>query len=386
MKVFISYSNHDRATAEALYRDLRAAGAAPFEFGQSATGDSAAFSEIIAWISTSDAFVALISAHSLASFPVQEEIRTANHRYINSRRTHPAQIISAVIEPGAEPPLDTERFSQIELVDYAAGRSTLFRQLGLSEPVVAPAAPAPALPDVELEKPAREYARSRPEDQTEWIARARETLARTPHEAEADHVDALLANLSSRLLPAPVARRKGNTLVWDAVPNATGYVVEQTGASAREVFRGPNTFFMVPPGAHIFAAASYRVKATGGLLGEDGPWSDRVDFAPSPSAGSPLPPALLRSPPPPSLEISDDRFGKQLEWSAVDGATGYVLERQLKGLIRIADIWTSIYEGDATRHLDIRLESPDAPRLKYAYRVKAVGPWGVTAWSDQVAG
>jgi hypothetical protein len=36
MKVFISYSKYDRSTAESLYRDLRAVGAEPFEFGTSA--------------------------------------------------------------------------------------------------------------------------------------------------------------------------------------------------------------------------------------------------------------------------------------------------------------------------------------------------------------
>jgi hypothetical protein len=435
LKVFISYSSVDLSTAELLYGDLRAAGAEPFEFGQSAKGDAAAFSEIIRWISTCDAFVVLISASSLDSFPVQEEIRTANHRYINSRRTHPAKIISAIIEEGAEPPLDIERFSRIELLDYAAGRATLFRQLGLQLPAPALVSPTPLFEPFDLDKLAREHARSRPREQSNWFERASTLLENykdlkpieLPKEDEAQHVDSLLASLSgsapgefadrkqvkpietaflgvessepvqlsNRLigfdpskrqvpLKAPRLHDDHGTLRWTPVLGATGYVVERVvdGLNAEEVYRGTDTSYRVGSLVRMYLAASYRVKATGGVFREDSPWSDPVRFdAPKPRLGSlltwELPPA------PPTLELGT-LFGTGLSWSAVDGATGYILERTLRPLLNIGDNWKQVYDGNSTTYLDFDRFGETGSR--YGYRVKARGAWGETGWSDEVEG
>jgi hypothetical protein len=432
LKVFISYSNFDRESAELLYGDLKAAGAEPFEFSQSATGDSAAFTEIIRWISICDAFVVLVSESSLASFPVQEEIRTANHRYINSGGTHPAKIISAIIEEGSEPLLEIERFSQIDLVDYTAGRGTLFRQLGLKAPAVASPAPAPA--PFDLDKLAREYAQSRPREDTNWFEQANTLLGNykglkpveLPKEDEAQHVDGLLASLSgpsareefadpkraepidtaflgvepadpvelsSRLtdfdpsrqsvpLPAPEPWIGDDTLHWRPVLGATGYVVERvaTALDDEEVYRGTDTSYRLPPLAQ-FMIGGYRVKATAGVFRADSPWSDTVKL------GSSLPVSgfgkLSLTPAPPTLELKP-LFGPSLSWSAVDGATGYTLERTSRSLLLGPDNWKEVYGGDLTTYVDFA-RFGDA-RARYAYRVKAKGPWGETAWSNEVAG
>jgi TIR domain len=436
MKVFISYSNHDRSTAEALYRDLKGAGADPFEFGQSAMADAAAFSEIIQWISQCDAFVALISANALASYAVQEEIRTANHRYINSKRTNPAKIISAILEAGVEPPLDIERFSQVKLLDYAAGRSTLFRQLSLTVQAAAVLPPAVVLP-VGLDEAAEKHAQSRSAEQEQWFERASRLLGNykdlkpddLPKAEEAHHVDSLLADMSGKS-PAPFADLEeiapanraflgversaparlsdellsfdaaksqvpletpallvdGETLSWNTILRATDYVVERgsgvgtLGTVGAQVYSGTDTSFTVDPDDHRFLAAQYRVKAVGGVFRPDSEWSNVVRLA----AMSPFGTTRSLPPAPPGIRLTQEADLVTVQWSAVDGAHGYVLQRALRPLRHVAVDWATIYEGDATRYGD---RNPFGQiRAPYAYRVKALTGLGETIWSAEVQG
>jgi hypothetical protein len=338
-----------------------------------------------------------------------------------------------MLEAGTTPPEDIERFSQIEFADYAAGLPTLFRQLGLELPAAAPVFATPAPPAFDLDKLALEYAESRPAEEETWFENASRLISNfkglkpldLPKEKKAEHVDGLLAEMSgqpagefadadelakvesaflgvepseathlsdelvrfdvSKLnarLDAPVLRNIGDNLIWRPVLGATGYVVEQSYVSdilgTQEVYRGTDTSYTVEPLGHMYVAADYRVKATGGVFRPDSPWSDPVRLD---AAISQVPSSLL--PAPPTLELTSGPL-TTLEWSAVDGATGYVLERALRPLIGHDDNWLRVYEGDARTYLDIsRLGKP---ALSYTYRAKALGPWGETAWSDEVTG
>src|SRR4029453_8903318 len=58
-RIFISYSTKDRRRGASLYADLRKAGAAAFQFGESETAGKPAWEEIVRWIGECDAFVVL---------------------------------------------------------------------------------------------------------------------------------------------------------------------------------------------------------------------------------------------------------------------------------------------------------------------------------------
>jgi TIR domain-containing protein len=437
LKVFISYSNVNRSTAESLYRDLQAAGAEPFEFRESSMGDAAAFSEILSWISRSDAFVVLVSEGALDSTAVQEEVRHANHRYISSRRRHPAKIISAIIEPGAEPPEDIERLSQVEMLDYGEGLPKLFRLLRLEPPARLPAYQAPVLPEIDFDKLAREHAQSSPTPvaETDWFNKASALISNynrlkpsdveLPKEEKAEHVDSLLAGISGQArsefadpehvesldraflgvepsepmllgdsliafnpskrqvpLNAPLLEDDDETLQWTAVPGATGYILERfvPPVGYDEVYSGPERSYRIPRIERIYIGGMYRVKATGGVFRADSPWSDPVEInTTKPDSFFPQSPA---SPAPPSLDLN--AIFSSLSWSAVDGATGYTLERTMRSHLLSTDNWKSVYEGDGTVYIDFDRSGELGTR--YAYRVKAEGPWGETPWSDEVVG
>jgi hypothetical protein len=412
VKVFISYSNRDRKTAELLYRDLRAVEAEPYEFAESAMADAAVWSEIVSWISKSDAFVVLISASALGSPAVREEVGIAHFRYINSGYRHPAKIICAVIERGAKPPLEIERFSQIDLVDYAAGRRTLFRQLGLAEPATEPEAPAPALPVADLEQPARRYAESRPADEAEWLERASKLLetiehdepANLPKPHEARRIDSLLATMirqpagysSEHPLTAPTLKQEGDSLVWSPVRNAIGYVVERCHPPVfktfTEVHRGPETFYRPPDEPMTSGAGTYRVKATAGAFRPDSAWSNIVVFSPLKRVLLPkafrdslntLTELARRRPSPPTLTVVRGTSPQLILWSGVDDATGYVLERSDRAGSDAspAAAWRPLFEGPLTQYYDLARAGDG-----HSYRVKALGSWGETGWSNEANG
>jgi len=79
LRVFISYSSSDKDFAQKLYRDLSSAGAKPFEFVESSSPGSAAWSQILEWISDSDVFIVLLSSSTPKSRAVKEEMEQANY-------------------------------------------------------------------------------------------------------------------------------------------------------------------------------------------------------------------------------------------------------------------------------------------------------------------
>ena len=427
MKVFISYSTKDRPTAAALYRDLRQGGATAFQFEQSETAGTPAWNQIVDWISECDVFVVLISASALKSTAVAEEIEMAHYCYINSERKKPAKIIPAIVEAKVEPPRLIRRMSSLDLMNYQAGLPKLLGQLGLKVVAPAPKAAAPALPAIDFDKLARKYAEENPLSPKQKQVRSdvRNLLtnyqdlkpAELPQETEKQHVDSLMADLMgkspnrfadpvqvaaanqaflgvdrpdtsaltkrllgtdrSRLvlsLSAPRLRRDGDTLRWTAVFGAEAYVVERKDAlGAKEVYRGTDLSYKVLSFSHLFAAATFRVKATAGVFGGDSPWSAPVEFA---RYAVPVAP-----PSAPKLTVDRGAFLVTISWTALGGATSYVLERgrSASGLV-LPDRWESAYEGPATEFKDTPLLTLTKGELNW-YRVKALGPWGATQWS-----
>ncbi len=139
-KVFISYSTKDRVTAEALYTDLRKAGADVFEFERTAKPGSSAWDEVLGWIESSNVFIMLVSKSALKSRPVKAEVEHAHYRFLNSTPTLPSILIPAMLETDVQPPRVLARFTKLDLCDYAAGIKQLIAELGLEvapRPVVA---------------------------------------------------------------------------------------------------------------------------------------------------------------------------------------------------------------------------------------------------------
>ncbi len=303
MKVFISYSSKDRLRAESLFRDLQRAGAEPMQFGKSETFADAAWSQIVQWIHECDAFVVLISATALKSTAVQEEIKIAHHQYINSDRTHPARIVSAIIEKGRRPPLDIDRFPHLDLLDYTLGLGQLVKELGLRLPAAKAAVAAVSqLPDVDVEKAAARFAENRPKGLRKWLDESSKLLsayqevkpAKSSSPNEPEHIDSLLASISGKPrtnfatpktlapsdsaflgvdvtksakkttplselllnydpaqrmkpLDAPVLTFDGTKLRWTKVSGATGYVVERASARRRSFKARRFTAGRAPP-------------------------------------------------------------------------------------------------------------------------------------------
>jgi hypothetical protein len=439
MKIFISYSTKDRSTAAALYRDLRKGGAAAFQFGKSETAGKPAWDQIIRWINECDAFVVLISSNAVGSTAVAEEIAMAHDCYINSERTKPSKIIPAIIEARVKPPLLIRRMSFLDLVNYEAGLPKLLRELGLKAVAPAPKSAARALPAIDFDKLAREHAEANPPsaEQKRFRSSVKSLLtnyddlkpADLPKKTEEQHVDSLVADLMgkspdrfaspkqvasaneaflgvkqpeaaavadrllstnrselARALPAPKLRLDGDTLRWTPVLGATAYVVErQDGSgtelvSSKEVYRGTDlsfyarSLYRLPP--------TFRVKATAGVFRMDSPWSNAVKlplFIPKKTL---LSAAKAGTPEAPSLTIDRGSLMWRISWTAVAGATSYVLERGRPAPGKVlTDRWTCAYKGPETEFADrwVLFGVNDVITL---YRVKAVGPWGETAWGS----
>jgi hypothetical protein len=159
---------------------------------------------------------------------------------------------------------------------------------------------------------------------------------------------------------------------------ASAYVVEQglgLGSallSTTEVYRGPDLEYELPAGTF---SQAFRVKATEGVFSQDSPWSNIVEpfrLFPIESTSESDVPA------PPSLTIKRGALVWQISWTRVAGATSYVLEqRQLTASLFDEDAWASVYEGAETEWQDYIAPTSIATST---YRVKAVGPWGETAW------
>jgi hypothetical protein len=439
MNVFISYSTKDQATAAALYRDLRSGGATAFQFEQSETAGTPAWNQIVEWISECDVFVVLISSSALKSTAVAEEIEMAHYAYINSERKKPAKIIPAIVEAKVEPPRLIRRMSSLDLRNYQAGLPKLLGQLGLKVVAPGPKSAAPALPTIDFDKLVREHAKANPLSAEEKQVRSNvrnlvtnyQDLkpAELPKKTEEQHVDSLVAGLmgkspnrfadpkqvasanqaflgvkqpdtsalTKRLLdgnrsqpllklPAPTLRQEGNTLRWAPVLGATAYVVErQYGTSTKtEVYRGTDLAYEVPASTHLLLAGTYRVKATAGVFGGESPWSNTVEVAALQrfTPKKPLAVAALKlAPQGPKLSVDRSAFLVHVSWAPVAGATSYVLERGRSASAQVMpEIWMSVYEGQATEFKELPLVTLTKGEMN-RYRVKAVGPWGVTQWS-----
>jgi hypothetical protein len=439
MKVFISYSTKDRPTAASLFRDLRAAGAEAFQFGRSETLGTPAWGEIVEWINQSDAFVALISSSALASSAVKAEIDMAFQSHMESEGAHPAKIVPAIIQARVTPPLLIRHMARLDLVDYAAGLSKLLRQLGLKLVAPGPPSAAPSLPQVDIFRLAPSAPPNKRLADAKQLLRNYDELkpAGLPKDEEEQHVNSLLARvfgkspdkfadptrvapveraflgvepseqfrLSDRLinfdaakaktpLEAPAVINKSGTLSWVPIVGATGYTVGQRSDTpgvqhTKEVHRGVGVSYRVPDDLHMYASATFHVKATGGVFRPDSPWSNGIRFEPvkafmrlSQLRSAPLPLRMRTSPP--SLEITLGSSPTEIVWSKVQEAEGYVLERRAFTFASgdLVQGWKSIYEGPLTKYYDLGRRSGGL----FSYRVKARGPWGETEWSTAVDG
>jgi hypothetical protein len=171
-------------------------------------------------------------------------------------------------------------------------------------------------------------------------------------------------------------------------------VVERRAAQAtlrpttQEMYRGEKTSYLVPDESHKYASATFHVKATGGVFRPDSPWSTGIRFDPVerrmwlPKLAYEHSPLL--APPPPTLTIARGSTPTESTWSEVEGSTGYILERRARTIAsgELVAGWKSIYDGRLTRYYDLGR----IPGALYTYRVKALGRWGQTAWSEQVNG
>jgi TIR domain len=336
MKVFISYSSHDVATAQTVYNDMVRGGADAFQFSSSAIIGKPSWEQVLNWISESDAFIVLISQKALESKPVNEEIAHAHYRYINNSR--PEKIVPAIIEKGIKPPLLVERFTTVDFLDYKQGMSLLLMdQLGLERKAAfAKTSPVTRFPLVDLGPIFQEFKTKNPEPtEAELFSKDAETVLANydllePREIKgpgrAKHLDLILSGLPSTSgspkqsevpkdgalkdydkwllgydpgnpklvaesllnwkpwarrtrLNAPTLTQTSTGLSWIEVLGATGYVLEGSKTkkftSSKELYRGPETSYLAPLDLDI-GLLWFRVKAVGGALMPDSGWSDVV--------------------------------------------------------------------------------------------------------------
>jgi TIR domain len=339
VKVFVSHTMKDRQVAESVYSDLQNAGAQVYQFGESESLGGDAWEQILTWISDSDAFVVLLSRHTLGSKGVKAEIEHANHSYINKNR--PSAVIPTLVQTGVHVPVLIERFTQLNLVDYKKGIAKLIAELDLkpanriqlgktaskakpfdSDAILALSGKPTPLPRAtelwakDATKILSNYKKADPPDmpkdkETTYLdgllaeysgKRRKPTLsdealgifesrlrsASTPSPAKPKAADTSKAAVSDMLLgfdkskftvplKPPTLNAETWKLTWSAVPYATGYVLESAAdeqfSTPKEVYRGSATtqFALFDLGQKY-----YRVRALGGLLFADSPWSNTV--------------------------------------------------------------------------------------------------------------
>jgi hypothetical protein len=427
LKVFISYSNHDRTLAERLFEDVYSAGAEVFQYSKTAKAGKSSWTQVLTWISDSDVFIVLVSQSALISQPVAEEIDHAHHSYINEGK--PNLIIPAIIENGAKPPTIIARFARIDLMPYEGGVKELFGQLGLTRKA-AGASSAKLAPLPDLSALFLDYQKTHPEPSPirRWSLDAAKIVANynavAPKEigndVRAHHIDAILADYSGKKdnpkpllesnkydslfygsqpaqteiakpasgklpklsqsllsydpanwykpLKTPTLSVSLGGIQWDAIADAAAYVVEESLTAdfqnAKEAYRGPDTKYTT------LHRPYYRVKAVGGVFRQDSQWSNAVGRWAALPAGGKISRALDR----PSLSIQ----GAVLSWTEVQGALGYVLES--KSILALVE-FAVIYEGAERRYFDL-----SAVAGVYHYRVKAKGVLGLldSLWSNVV--
>jgi len=409
LKVFISFSSHDRPIARRLYTDLGAAGATVLQWGETDRSGEVAWEQVLDWIDASDVFVVLLSQSALESDPVKAEIDHAHHSHVNSKNPKkPAYLVPAILEKDVTPPTVIRRFATLDLLVYESGLSRLLRQLNLKSVIARTITPV-KLPD--FEKLFSKYTKkvAEPDPVALWSRQAETILTnyeavKPPElkpEAQTQHINALLAGEPSKydylflglkpqsqkktsLVNFPLLKDKllsfdssnlytpldaptlsaasGQRLTWTSIPDAVAYVLEEKSVfkilgDFEEVYRGPATEYR----PNLITSATYRVKATGGVFRMDSAWSNSESLSP---------PRLPLSAP----QLS---FNFGLNWTKITSASGYVLERSLGPLFLAPEV---IYEGEKTLYFDI------AAQKNCCYRVKAKGSlfFSDSSWSNIV--
>lgn len=423
MKVFISFSTKDRKIAERLYADLVTAGAEVYQFGKSEKVGVSSWEQVLSWINNSDVFIVLVSQSSLKSQPVKDEIDHASYARSNSDGKKPAELIPAIIEAGAEPPLLIQRFATLDLISFETGVARLVKQLGLKRASAGPG-PVPSLPDFSGLFFKYKELSPKPRPATLWSKEAEEILAKykavkpleVKPEAERKHLDALLAGKSSEYdalffgfkpdsqnkekppsglpllkdkllsfdlsglalpLRAPKLSSEHERLSWSPVAEAVAYVLEESAdlefKTSMEVYRGSETQYKP------LMLGFYRVKATGGVFRTDSAWSDTVLHMWTQGQRRLDTPKL-------------SSYGGVLSWAEIIGASSYVLERSESSLFEKREV---VFKGAKTSYNVLgefsSMQNLSSRRRQYYYRVKATSTsfgvfYGVldSAWSEAI--
>ena len=206
-------------------------------------------------------------------------------------------------------------------------------------------------------------------------------------------VPSKFAKLLPSLTSAPPALSSGpfGNLTWTSVDGAAEYVLEWSFLSSFDssirLYKGANTTFVHVAsnqlGTRSLQGVSlatrltkyYRVKATGGALLFDTPWSNVLEVKPTLSFVERLPAPVLEPPTSLSESLGLQTLGRQWTWSSVPGALGYVLENDY--FSREFTKARELYRGENTGYSEFA-------GWGY-YRVKATGILGSDSlWSNVV--
>ncbi len=129
-RVFISFTQEDEEVARNLYAALIEAGADVFQFQQSSRPGEVAWKEVHASIEQADWFVVLLSAASLESNAVKDEIEHAYYSRVNQEKP---SLVPAMLEK-VQKPSELARFSNLDFHDFDAGLDKLLDTIGLTRP------------------------------------------------------------------------------------------------------------------------------------------------------------------------------------------------------------------------------------------------------------
>jgi len=181
--------------------------------------------------------------------------------------------------------------------------------------------------------------------------------------------DSAEASATTRLTPSPTGLvatggNKSIALAWNAVPEATGYVVLRGEASngPRTSIAAPATNAFTDSGLQPSTSWFYAVRA----IGTDGTSPDSVQASAT----------ALSTPAPSGLAATTANASVLLRWDAVDGATSYKVFRASggEGPVQVAIVATPGYSDSLVQN-----------GVHYQYTVRAVDPQGDSEVSLPVA-
>jgi hypothetical protein len=294
MKVFISYSTEDKPTAESLYSDISGTGAEVFEYGRSETIGKLSWEEILSWIGQSDVFVVLMSESAIRSTAVREEIAHAHYSYINSNRTKPSKLVPAMLQKKVEIPVQIQRFTRVDFINYRQGLGLLLKQLGLKRQISKSATTS---------KPRSPFPASYDFDQI-WASSKKSSRKETEKIKWSEDVNKILSNYSM-VKPTGISQ-KGEAKHIDSILEAYSGKASETPGGASALWSLNSAFLGFKPSQHEEKKeAEPKWPDLGNLL---------LNYDSS---------MRFRSLSAPKLELS---FLEMLRWSAVPGALGYILE------------------------------------------------------------